>query len=821
MSIKTRMFIGIFGAVFFLFVSNMIAQYVFSLTTGTATEITDKNYKKVDMLNRLKNLSDTRAIYFRDLVIYEKPELLKQTRTALTQTANDIGAIFKQLDKANLNPQEKALFEKIRDNVVSANQSFGSFITALDAGFPEDARDILINEFNPKFITFSKLVSEFKAYEEVQNKQLVQKLDNQQSWGKKALWTVLVMSILIFSIVGIVIANKFLKPISAMRDTMAKIIDTGDLSHRTPIYSKDEIGQSAQAINELLSTIHTAIDDVNFVMTEISNGSFTQKIENDYRGDFEILKAGVNSSYDQIYNMVVMLRGTASNLRNGALEAIHNEHAEMKGDYAAVISDIAVAMDAMRYTVEDISLTLSSLSKGDFSKRVEVETSGEFVTLKDAINQTIDNLDQFVGEVVSVQTKISDGDLTDFVKKNYQGKMAALKDSLNFSTQNIATMIAKVGAVTRLVADEANTIADSSAAVSDRIQEQTLALESTSTQMEHMTQTVQQNADAASNANQMTQEAQEKLTTGVEIMGRALASMDQMTEASKKINDIISIIDSIAFQTNLLALNAAVEAARAGEHGRGFAVVAGEVRSLAGKSSDAAAEIKKLIENSVNISDESGRYVKQTSDALVEVNESMQQMSKMISEIASATRDQANGISKVNESIVGMESSTQQNAGLIEESASGSQDLFAQSEQLLQLVQGFKLDNSVVHRVERHQHSELAQQFEKMVEAHRAWKGKIRGFVDGMDIGVTYEVATDHTACILGKWYYGDGQSLMHMPLMQELGQEHMEMHQAIKKVMDAKEIGDDDLVAEGLTQVDKQSEKVVAILEQLEDEVS
>jgi Methyl-accepting chemotaxis protein len=821
MSIKTRMFIGIFGAVFFLFVSNMIAQYVFSLTTGTATEITDKNYKKVDMLNRLKNLSDTRAIYFRDLVIYEKPELLKQTRTALTQTANDIGAIFKQLDKANLNPKEKALFEQIRDNVVSANQSFGSFITALDAGFPEDARDILINEFNPKFITFSKLVSEFKAYEEVQNKQLVQKLDNQQSWGKKALWTVLVMSILIFSIVGIVIANKFLKPISAMRDTMAKIIDTGDLSHRTPIYSKDEIGQSAQAINELLSTIHTAIDDVNFVMTEISNGSFTQKIENDYRGDFEILKAGVNSSYDQIYNMVVMLRGTASNLRNGALEAIHNEHAEMKGDYAAVISDIAVAMDAMRYTVEDISLTLSSLSKGDFSKRVEVETSGEFVTLKDAINQTIDNLDQFVGEVVSVQTKISDGDLTDFVKKNYQGKMAALKDSLNFSTQNIATMIAKVGAVTRLVSDEANTIADSSAAVSDRIQEQTLALESTSTQMEHMTQTVQQNADAASNANQMTQEAQEKLTTGVEIMGRALASMDQMTEASKKINDIISIIDSIAFQTNLLALNAAVEAARAGEHGRGFAVVAGEVRSLAGKSSDAAAEIKKLIENSVSISDESGRYVKQTSDALVEVNESMQQMSKMISEIASATRDQANGISKVNESIVEMESSTQQNAGLIEESASGSQDLFAQSEQLLQLVKGFKLDDSVVHRIQRHQHSELAQQFEKMVEAHRAWKGKIRGFVDGMDIGVTYDVATDHTACILGKWYYGDGQSLMHMPLMQELGQEHMEMHQAIKKVMDAKEIGDDDLVAEGLTQVDKQSEKVVAILERLEDEVS
>lgn len=821
MSIKTRMFIGILGAVFFLFISNVIAQYVFNSTTATSREITDVNYHKVDLLNRLKNLSDKRAIFFRDLVIYQKPELLKKTREELKQTANDIGGIFKELEKSHLNAKEKNYFQQIKDNVVSANQSFGSFITALDEGFPEDAHDILIDEFNPKFIAFSKIVSDFKKYEEARNEHLVQTLDNQQSWGKNALWAVLVLSVLIFSIVGVIVARSFLKPIQAMRDTMSKIIETGDLSHRTPVYSNDEIGQSAKAINELLTTIHAAIDDVNSVMNEISNGSFKQKIESDYLGDFDVLKSGVNNSYNQIYNMVVMLRGTASNLRNGSLEAIHNEHAEMKGDYAAVIDDMKTAMDTIQHTVEDIAVTLDSLAYGDFSKRVEVEALGEFAKLKNAINQTIDSLDQFVGEVVSVQTKISDGDLTDFVKKNYHGKMAALKDSLNFSTQNIASMIAKVGAVSKLVADEANSIADSSVTVSERIQEQTLSLESTSTQMEQMTTTVQQNANAATNANAMTQQAQEKLTAGVEIMRRALSSMDQMNEASQKINDIISIIDSIAFQTNLLALNAAVEAARAGEHGRGFAVVAGEVRSLAGKSSDAAAQIKKLIDNSVSISDESGRYVKQTSDALIEVNDSMQKMSTMISEIASASHEQATGISRVSEAIVEMESGTQQNASLVEESASGSKDLFSQSEQLLQLVQGFKLDQTIVQRIAKHQHSELAQQFEKMVEAHRAWKGKIRGFVDGMDIGVTYDVATDHSACILGKWYYGEGQNLMHLPLMKELGQEHMEMHQAIRKVMDAKEIGDAALVAEGLGQVDQQSEKVVSILQQLEDQVS
>ncbi|BBN59116.1 methyl-accepting chemotaxis protein [Hydrogenovibrio marinus] len=821
MSIKTRLLVGVLGAIFFLLISNLIAQYVFRQATDTTSQITNAADQKLEMLNQIEILSGYRAAYTRDLIIYDDKKLLQNTREKLKVTASDIVDAFNTLDRMQLSSQEKDYLEKIRQSVVSANQSFGNFTSAIDEGFSDEAKHILVNEFNPKFIAFSNIVTNFKSYEEKQNTELANQLASQQDFGNKALWSLLALSVIIFSIVGSISAKILLAPIYAMRDTMAKILETGDLSHRVPIYSKDEIGQSAQSINELLTTINGATNDVKSVMTEISNGTFKEKIENEYKGDFELLKKGVNSSYDQIYNMVVMLRGTASNLRNGSLESIYNEHVEMKGDYAAVITDIKVAMDAIRFTVDDISRTLDSLSKGDFSKRVEVEAMGEFSKLKNAINSTIDGLDQFVGEVVTVQSKISEGDLTDYVRKDYSGKMAALKDSLNFSTQNMACMIAKVGAVTKLVSGEASTIASSSATVSDRIQEQTIALEKTSTQMEEMTKIVQQNAEVASNANAMTQQAQVKLTSGVEIMKSALKSMDQMTEASRKINDIISIIDSIAFQTNLLALNAAVEAARAGDHGRGFAVVAGEVRSLAGKSSDAASEIKKLIENSVNISDESGRYVKQTSDALIEVNHSIKEMSGMISEIASASREQADGIARVNESILEMESSTQQNAGLIEESASGSQDLFSQSEQLLHMVQGFKVDETMSKRIARNQSSHIAQHFEKMIEAHRSWKSKIRGFINGMDIGVTYEVATDHTACILGKWYYGEGQSLMHMPLMQELGQEHMEMHQAIKKVMDAKEIGDDSLVAEGLTQIDKQSEKVVAILEQLEDEVS
>lgn len=820
MRIKTRMFIGIFGAILFLLTSNLVAQYIFSSTNDTINLIVNENQAKLSLLNRLKNLSDERAVLSRDLVVSEDEDFAKQSRDRLTATADEIASIFDELDKSDLDAKEKQYFTAIRENVVSANAAFGSFIVMVDEDFKEDAVEILLGEFGQKYAAFADIVTDFKKYEEQKNIQAVEALFEEEEYGAIVLWGVLVASILIFSIGGMMFARSFMTPINAMRETMSNIISTGDLGLRVNSHSKDELGETSVAINRLLETIHSAIDDVNGVLGQVSKGQFDRQIEHDYQGDFLTLKDGVNDSVSQIHNMMNMLRGTAENLREGVLKPTECENTVLRGDYADVMGDIEVSMNRMSETVSNISHTLDSLSHGDFSKRVTADARGEFVELKDSINVTLEGLESFVEEVATVQTNISEGNLTRLVEGNYQGKMAVLKDSLNSSTQNISSMIGKVGAVTRLVADESRGIADGSESISERIQQQTVSLERTSSQMSLMTQTVRSNAESANSANDMTQKAQERLNAGAQIMEKALDSMDKMTEASQKINDIITLIDGIAFQTNLLALNAAVEAARAGEHGRGFAVVAGEVRNLAGKSADAASEIKKLIENSVTISDESGQYVRETSDALLQINDSMGQISTMISEIARASNEQANGIDEVGHAITEMDNTTQQNAGLVEEAAAGSQDLLQQASELLGLVDGFKVDAEVLERLNRIQHSETAQQFEKMVQAHLAWKSKIRGFVDGMDIGVTYEAATDHTACILGKWYYGEGQSYMDMPLMKTLGDEHMEMHQGIKKVMDAKEIDDLEMVEAGLAQVDAKSERVVEILHQLMDQV-
>ncbi|MDG4811811.1 methyl-accepting chemotaxis protein [Hydrogenovibrio sp. 3SP14C1] len=820
MGIKTRMFIGIFGAILFLLVSNLVAQYIFGQTSKTVNEVVNENQVKVTLLNELKNLTDERAILSRDLVLTEKEDVIKATKKRLSETRNEIGDVFSSLEKMHLDAKEQAFFEAIQQNVVAANVSFGSFMVMVDEDFKIDAAEILMGEFGDKYQAFTDIVADFKQYEEQKNTVAVQELAEQEHIGVISLWSVLGVSVLIFSVAGFFVARSFLKPIIAMRETMTRITQSGELNHRVEIFSKDELGETSVAINNLLETIHGAISDVNGLMGEVSQGIFERTIEHEYKGDFLTLKNGVNQSVVQIHNMVLMLRDTANNLRNGVLEPVKSNDTVLSGDYADVMNDIEVSMNRIGETVQDISRTLESLSRGDFSKRVTAEARGEFVTLKDAINTTVEGLEAFVEEVALVQTSISEGDLTKLVAGTYHGKMAVLKDTLNSSTRNISEMIGKVGSVTRLVADESRSIADGSESISTRIQQQTVSLERTSTQMMQMTNTVRSNADSANNANHMTQDAQQKLTEGVQIMQKALESMDQMSEASQKINDIITLIDGIAFQTNLLALNAAVEAARAGDHGRGFAVVAGEVRNLAGKSSDAASEIKKLIENSVAISDQSGHYVKETSDALSQLNASMGEISAMISTIAKASNEQAIGIDDVSQAISEMDSTTQQNAGLVEEAAAGSQDLLQQSSDLLSLVREFKVDNQLVQRIERTQQSESAKELEKMVQAHLAWKSKIRAFVDGMDIGVTYETATDPTACALGQWYYGEGQVYGDLPLMQKLGEEHKEMHLGIKKVMDAKEIGDEEMVEAGLAQVDKQSEVVVDLLSQLMDEV-
>jgi len=255
----------------------------------------------------------------------------------------------------------------------------------------------------------------------------------------------------------------------------------------------------------------------------------------------------------------------------------------------------------------------------------------------------------------------------------------------------LAQVVAQVRENSEAVASASTQISEGNNDLSGRTEEQASALQQTAASMEQLSSTVQQNADNARQANQLAQSASSVAQQGGEVVDQVVGTMKGINDSSKKIADIISVIDSIAFQTNILALNAAVEAARAGEQGRGFAVVASEVRNLAGRSADAAKEIKQLITDSVDRVEQGTTLVGQAGVTMQEVVHSIRRVTDIMGEISAASTEQSSGVSQVGEAVMQMDQTTQQNAALVEEMAAAAASLNTQAQDLVQTVAVFQL----------------------------------------------------------------------------------------------------------------------------------
>ena len=290
---------------------------------------------------------------------------------------------------------------------------------------------------------------------------------------------------------------------------------------------------------------------------------------------------------------------------------------------------------------------------------------------------------------------VAKGDLTQRIDAQYLQRgdeIGDLAKALDEMTTQLRDMVGQVTQSTSEVSSAAGEIAQGSADLAQRTEEQASALEETASSMEELTSTVKQSAENAGQANQLASSARDQAEQGGQVVDQAVGAMGAINQSSRKIADIIGVIDEIAFQTNLLALNAAVEAARAGEQGRGFAVVAGEVRKLAQRSADAAKEIKTLITDSVGKVEDGSRLVDRAGQTLREIMTSVKKVSDIVAEMTAAAREQAAGIEQVNKAILQMDQVTQQNAALVEETASASQSMGEQARELQSLMQFFKVD---------------------------------------------------------------------------------------------------------------------------------
>jgi methyl-accepting chemotaxis protein len=471
------------------------------------------------------------------------------------------------------------------------------------------------------------------------------------------------------------------------------------------------------------NNLNACIDAVNALVTEASNlekaaieGHLATRADaNKHEGDFRKVVIGVNNCLDAVIGPLNVAAQYVDDISKGNIPAKITD--TYNGDFNTIKNNLNTCIGAISLLVKDANILAQAAQENKLETRADAsQHSGDYRKVIDGVNGTLDTvmeknvadaatkaqeakvLQNAVEETQAIIEEAKSGDLSNRVPlEGKTGAIASLCDGVNALMDKMTEVIVQVREAGDTINTAAGEISSGNSDLSSRTEQQASSLEETAASMEQLASTVKNNAENAKQANQLAVAASGVAVKGGEVVGQVVNTMSAINSSAKKIEDIISVIDGIAFQTNILALNAAVEAARAGEQGRGFAVVAGEVRNLAQRSASAAKEIKELISDSVNKTAEGTAQVEQAGKTMQEIVSSVQRVTDIMSEITAASVEQSAGIDQVNTAITSMDEVTQQNAALVEQAAAAAESLVEQAESLIDVVSSFKLSGGDSH----------------------------------------------------------------------------------------------------------------------------
>ncbi len=402
----------------------------------------------------------------------------------------------------------------------------------------------------------------------------------------------------------------------------------------------------------------------------------------------------IGQSLADVKKAVGTLITDASELAQAAVSGTLDSRADGSqhgGEFAHIIEGFNKTLDAVIEPVNEASLVLREMAKGNLHIFMKGEYLGDHAELKNSINTTIENMQNYVSDISNILSEIGNGNLNLTVTGDYKGDFVEIKNSLNNIIISLNQVLGNISEAAEQVSSGSRQVSDGSQTLSQGSTEQASAIEELTASMAEIADQTKQNAVNANQANQFAEDAKENAIKGNQQMKEMLNSMAEINDSSANISKIIKVIDDIAFQTNILALNAAVEAARAGQHGKGFAVVAEEVRNLAARSAEAARNTTDLIEGSIQKVTTGTVLANNTADALNDIVNMVEKAADLVGNIAEASNVQASGVSQINKGIEQVSQVVQNNSATAEESAAASEELSGQAELLKNMVERFKL----------------------------------------------------------------------------------------------------------------------------------
>ncbi len=699
---------------------------------------------------------------------------LSEHLDALTANDKEISALLKQIKGRVIDEKMIALISGAEQLIQKAeNEDMPQLRRSLQDGRYAAAQSVLLDRVDPVYREAGSVLAEANDRQTELTRSSYQSASDNAYASRRFQVTVSVVSILVAALIGILLmryivaslrmANRQLRRIAqgnysdhievkradetglllyAMKSMQIRMgIEVSDAKRISDEVTRVKIGLDNVSTNVMIADRHRNIIYMNKAITEMFSAA-----QDDIRKDFPAFAAAnlLGTNIDQFHQnpahqvqLLDKLRGTHKiNLKIGVrtftltVNAVLNEQGEHLGSAVEWIDRTA------ELAVEnEIANIVAAAARGDFTQRIRLEgKAGFFLQMGENINQLLETSSVGLNEVVRVLGALAQGDLTEVISNEYSGTFGKLKDDSNVTVAQLTETIRRIKDATDAISTASKEIASGNADLSQRTEEQASSLEETAASMEELTATVKQNAENAKQANRLALSASDIAVKGGQVVGEVVGTMSSISESSKKIVDIISVIDGIAFQTNILALNAAVEAARAGEQGRGFAVVASEVRNLAQRSAAAAKEIKGLISDSVEKVGAGTRLVDDAGKTMNEVVSAVKRVTDIMAEITAASTEQSQGIAQVNTTITQMDDVTQQNAALVEQAAAAAESLEEQVDELSVLMSAFKLSGelSVAHPKQRASAiRQLPAGPHKLMSRNRPPPPKLEDFADG------------------------------------------------------------------------------------------